>query len=180
MMRRRKGFYTLLIILSFLCYFNWYVNINDWKNDADIRSHLDLDDSNKNLAESVHAYKIIDFSYKTNQNFVLISVKNSILHENGKLSDKSDELSKNEFEELLALLYKNRAFLTDFEIFKAIKLKDNNTYTHNLSVHSDNNVYSIDKFNSIFEESENPKSVLLKFGIFLNSFESIYKVILDH
>ena len=162
-MRRKKGIYTAILLVTCFVYVNWFVNISDWKSDKD--NGLDLNEA-KYLEESIAfekqaKNKEIKF-YEVKLSFDLVEAETSLpgklfsLYTSGLNSavekvrhyeySPNQILTKRELKDLLLLLADNRAVLLDLSILKNIIFKEKVTES---SLFSDYN-YNVENFEKIY------------------------------
>jgi hypothetical protein len=194
--RRRKGFFTIILLLFCLVYFNWFVNISDWSrqsNDIIRDSVVKFVNNNENnliIYEIIEGYDDQNFDYNNdnfknnttkkkyfnmnnNKNFYLLSARNSInnIKEN-KLNNWSNQLDnelsleKNEITDLLRLLYRFQVFLLDVDLIKAIKFMQNT-----------NGLDDSDKYSSSYENLDNKIDSPNKYKSHIKNFEKLNQIL---
>lgn len=196
LMRRRKGFFTVLFLISCFLYFNWLLNVSDWSYPA----HLDASSgSEKRLVEKVNqiyrkkkkltfyevfeTYENIRVEKSNQDRFVLLTVDQRLSKPKNKEYDEDEtngKLSSDDVKEMLALMSNNDVFLLDVDTLKNIQFKES-VPEQNLFAGYKYAVKNFLKLDDYFKESTSKinSPLFINFGILLQSFSNLNKVSID-
>ena len=190
LMRRRKGFFTIIFLISCFLYFNWLLNVSDWSYSTD----LDADGGEKQLVEKVNqiyrkkkkltyyevfeTYENIRVEKSNKDRFVLLTVDQRLSKPTNKEYDEDESngrLSSNEVKNLLSLLSDNEVFLLDVDILKNLKFTES-IVEPNLFAGYKYAVRNFFKLDDYFKDTKMGPSLFISFGILLQSFSNLNKV----
>jgi hypothetical protein len=192
--RRRKGFFTIILLLFCLVYFNWFVNISEWNRQSNdmisdsVAKFVNNNENNLIIYEIIEGYDDRNFdynndNYKNNtkkkyfdldndKKFYLLSARNSIANnvKENKLNvlnkQLDNQLEKDEIINLLRLLYRFKVFLLDVDLIKGIQFKK-----------SKNSPTDSDKFSSSYEMFDQKIYSSNKYISYVKNFDKLNQII---
>ena len=193
LMRRRKGFFTVLLLISCFLYFNWLLNVSDWsyQNDLDGSSSSEkrfVEKANEiyrkkkkiTFYEVFETYENIRVEKSNQDRFVLLTVDQRFSKPKNKEYDEDEtngKLSSDDLKDLIALMSNNDVFLLDVETLRNIQFTES-VLEQNLFAGYKYAVKNFLKFDDYFKESINKinSPLFINFGILLQSFSNLNKV----
>ena len=183
--RRQKGFLTIILLFSCLIYLNLIVNINDWviltnRNKQSLTKNID-----QLKKESIQINELVEkYGENININFrnqiMLMAVRDlgsleSFNMRNNDLNVKSSDfsISRSDLNHIFNMLYRHKAFLVDPELLNELKETE-----VELLLNFKNKISNFKRIEKLFDTSvkSNNESILIAYGIYLNSFKILNKV----
>lgn len=185
-MRRRKGVFTALFLLSCFIYFNWLLNVSNWNYQVNELSQIDdkIEDNSKQLYqkkkkityyEVYESYENIKVEKSNKDRFILLTADKRLAKITNKELDEdatTNQLSSEEIKDIFRLLNKNEAFLLDLDILKNLKFAETNVEPNLFYGYK----YDVKNFLQFDNYSQNK---FIAFGIFLTAFSNLNKELIS-
>lgn len=201
-MRRRRGLFTVVFLISCFIYFNWLLNISDssYNQLHQQQEELQENSNSKNLIGNIYRkkkkltyYEVFE-SYenirveKSNQDrFVLLTVDQRVAKTRNKEYDEDEtsaKLSRDEVKDILDIFSKNEVFLLDLDMLKSVKFTESNVeanlfYGYKYSVKNFLKVNNYFQTNTLDQQADltsaSSSHLSISFGIFIQSFSNLNK-----
>ena len=185
-MRRRKGVFTALFLLSCFIYFNWLLNVSNWSYQVNELSQIDdkIEDNSKQLYqkkkkityyEVYESYENIKVEKSNKDRFILLTADKRLAKITNKELDEdatTSQLSSEEIKDIFRLLNKNEAFLLDLDILKNLKFAETNVEPNLFYGYK----YGVKNFLQFDNYSQKK---FIAFGIFLPAFSNLNKELIS-
>ncbi len=177
-MRRRRGIFTILFLVSCFIYFNWLLNVNDWSYESDNINNENIKKvyhkQKKLIYEVYESYENIRVEKNNKDRFILLTADQRFSKiANKEFENHETKLSIDELKNIFELFSKNEVFLLDIGILKDLKFTES-IVEPKLFFGYKYGVKNFLKLNNYLKNSQD--NLFINFGIQIQSFSNFNKV----